>query len=90
MKMKGVIAVLMKNLSLARRADEEQIASKSRKADTFWIRCPICQEKTRTKVREETVLINFPLYCPKCRKEVLVNVVQLKMIVCDKQEAEPV
>ena len=90
MKMKGVIAVLMKNLSLARRADEEQIASKSRKADTFWIRCPICQGKTRTKVQEETVLINFPLYCPKCRKEVLVNVVQLKMIVCDKQEAEPV
>ena len=88
--MKGVIAVLMKNLSLARRADEEQIASKRRKADTFWIRCPICQGKTRTKVQEETVLINFPLYCPKCRKEVLVNVVQLKMIVCDKQEAEPV
>ncbi len=90
MKMKGVIVVLMQNLSLARRADEEQIASKRRKADTFWIRCPICQGKTRTKVQEETVLINFPLYCPKCRKEVLVNVVQLKMIVCDKQEAEPV
>lgn len=88
--MKGVIVVLMQNLSLARRADEEQIASKRRKADTFWIRCPICQGKTRTKVQEETVLINFPLYCPKCRKEVLVNVVQLKMIVCDKQEAEPV
>ena len=88
--MKGVIVVLMQNLSLARRADEEQIASKRRKADTFWIRCPICQGKTRTKVQEETVLINFPLYCQKCRKEVLVNVVQLKMIVCDKQEAEPV
>ena len=88
--MKGVIVVLMQNLSLARRADEEQIASKRRKADTFWIRCPICQGKTRTKVQEETVLINFPLYCTKCRKEVLVNVVQLKMIVCDKQEAEPV
>ena len=88
--MKGVIVVLMQNLSLARRADEEQIASKRRKADTFWIRCPICRGKTRTKVQEETVLINFPLYCPKCRKEVLVNVVQLKMIVCDKQEAEPV
>ena len=88
--MKGVIVVLMQNLSLARRADEEQIASKRRKADTFWIRCPICQGKTRTKVQEETVLINFPLYCPKCGKEVLVNVVELKMIVCDKQEAGPV
>ena len=25
--------------------------------------------KTRTKVYEETVLLNFPLYCPKCKKE---------------------
>lgn len=80
----------MVSVKIARRIDAEQITNKRKKADTFWIRCPICRGKTRTKVREETVLINFPLYCPKCRKEVLVNVVQLKMIVCDKQEAEPV
>lgn len=46
---------------------------------TLWVRCPICYRKTRTKVNQETVLINFPLFCPKCRKEVLINVVQLKM-----------
>ena len=36
---------------------------------TEWILCPLCGSKTRNKVREDTVLINDPLYCPKCRQE---------------------
>ncbi len=31
-----------------------------------WVRCPICSNKTRDRIREDTVLINYPLYCPKC------------------------
>ena len=38
-----------------------------------WILCPICNSKTRTKVREDTVLENFPLYCPKCKNEHIIN-----------------
>ena len=49
--------------------------------DSFWIRCPICNGKTRTKVYEETVLIKFPIYCPRCKKETKVDVVQLKMVL---------
>ena len=30
-----------------------------------WILCPVCGCKTRLKIREDTVLENFPLYCPK-------------------------
>lgn len=45
-----------------------------------WIRCPICGGKTRTKVRKETYLVNFPLYCPHCKKEIRVDVVQFKMV----------
>lgn len=30
-----------------------------------WILCPICGSKTRNKCREDTILINYPLYCPK-------------------------
>ena len=41
--------------------------------------CPACNSKTRTKVYEDTVLLNCPLFCPKCGKEYVVNVVQLKM-----------
>lgn len=30
---------------------------------TEWIICPICRQKTRTKMREDTVMMNFPLFC---------------------------
>ncbi len=46
----------------------------------YWLRCPICKGKTRIKVKEDTVLLNFPLYCPKCKKETIINVVKLRMI----------
>jgi len=46
---------------------------------SMWILCPVCGDKTRTKVYEDTVLLKFPLFCPKCKKEMRVNVVQLKM-----------
>ena len=28
---------------------------------------PLCGKKTRTQVREHTVLEDFPLFCPKCK-----------------------
>ena len=36
-----------------------------------WIHCPTCGNKTRTKVNPDTVLKHFPLFCPKCGKEML-------------------
>jgi len=33
-----------------------------------WIRCPICGSKTRDRIREDTVLKNYPLYCPNCKQ----------------------
>lgn len=50
-----------------------------------WILCPVCNNKTRIKVREDTELKNFPLYCPKCKKESLIEV--KKMIT--KKVVEP-
>lgn len=38
-----------------------------------WIHCPFCNGKTRTKVAKDTVLKNFPLYCPKCRLETIID-----------------
>ncbi|WP_147669942.1 cysteine-rich KTR domain-containing protein [Anaerosinus gibii] len=32
---------------------------------TEWLLCPICKSKTRIQTREDTGLINFPLFCPK-------------------------
>ncbi|RVU55026.1 cysteine-rich KTR domain-containing protein [Anaerosphaera multitolerans] len=45
----------------------------------FWLCCPICQKKTRVKVMKSTVLKNFPLYCPKCKKEVIVSMENFKL-----------
>lgn len=50
-------------------------------AQSLWVPCPICHSKTRTKVYSDTVMINFPLFCPKCKTETLINVVKLKMVV---------
>lgn len=33
-----------------------------------WVYCPVCGNKTRLRLRKDTVLINFPLFCPKCKK----------------------
>ena len=38
-----------------------------------WVRCPVCGAKTRTKVRADTHLVRFPLYCPKCHRETVVD-----------------
>ena len=37
------------------------------KNGTKFLLCPNCGRKTRTMVREDTELIRFPLFCPKCR-----------------------
>ena len=39
-----------------------------------WVLCPICGNKPRTIMQEDTELKNFPLYCPKCKQQTLVNV----------------
>lgn len=39
-----------------------------------WVFCPVCENKTRIKIRHDTVLENFPLFCPKCKQETLINV----------------
>ena len=42
-------------------------------AQSEFIRCPRCGQKTRTKVLPGTVLIEFPLFCPKCKRELVVD-----------------
>ncbi len=38
-----------------------------------WIKCPICGNKTRNMIRQDTVLKNFPLFCPKCKNESIID-----------------
>ena len=48
---------------------------------TEWVRCPVCGNKTRLQIRADTELKNFPLYCPKCRQESLIDAKDLQVTV---------
>lgn len=52
-----------------------------------WVACPICNNKTRIKIRSDTILENFPLFCPKCKKETLIDVKQLNISVKKEPDA---
>ena len=54
----------------------------------MWLLCPVCNNKTRTMVREETVLVNFPLFCPKCKQENLINIQKMQITIIKEPDAK--
>ena len=57
--------------------------------ETEWILCPACGSKTRDKMREDTKLENFPLFCPKCKQETIINVTKLNITPIAEPAAQP-
>ena len=53
-----------------------------------WLHCPVCKSKTRIMVREDTVLQNFPLFCPKCKQQIVVDVQKLHITVIKEPDAK--
>ncbi len=49
------------------------------KNDSRWVTCPVCGGRTRIMVNPDTVLLKFPLHCPKCKQETKISVVHQKM-----------
>ncbi|MBQ7781663.1 MAG: cysteine-rich KTR domain-containing protein [Lachnospiraceae bacterium] len=47
--------------------------------NTEWVICPICKNKTRNKIRQDTILKNYPLFCPKCKNETLIDIEDMKV-----------
>lgn len=54
-----------------------------------WILCPVCGSKTRDKIREDTESKNFPVFCPKCKRETIINVRQFQITVVQEPAAKP-
>lgn len=52
-----------------------------------WLLCPICNSKTRIKLRQNTELKNFPLFCPKCKQETLIDVKKFQISVITEPDA---
>ena len=53
-----------------------------------WILCPICGRKTRDRIRQDTILRNYPLYCPKCKQETLIEAKNLKITVITEPDTQ--
>ncbi|MGN1417179.1 MAG: cysteine-rich KTR domain-containing protein [Oscillospiraceae bacterium] len=51
---------------------------------TKWLLCPYCKGKTRIRLRQDTVLKSFPLFCPKCRRETLIDVQEFKITIIER------
>ena len=52
------------------------------KNESVFVLCPKCGAKTRTQIRKDTVLKNFPLFCPKCKENFLIKVQNMKIKNC--------
>lgn len=55
---------------------------------TEWLLCPVCNNKTRNKIREDTILEKYPFYCPKCKHETLISVKELHTTVITEPDAK--
>ncbi len=56
--------------------------------ETQWVLCPICNNKTRIKLREDTELKNFPLFCPKCKNETLISAKKFNIEIITEPDAK--
>ena len=56
--------------------------------ENSWIYCPVCKNKTRIQIREETIMKRFPLFCPKCRNETLIDVEGNRIIIITEPDAK--
>ena len=53
-----------------------------------WVHCPVCGSKTRDRIREDTFLKNYPLYCPKCKHETLIEAKDLNITVITEPDTQ--
>ena len=77
-----------KNVSLPYGRKRRKPSTEEDKMKIEWILCPFCGSKTRLKIRDDTVLENFPLYCPKCKHETLIAVRKLNLSIIQEPDAQ--
>lgn len=44
-----------------------------------WIHCPRCKCRTRTKIKKETMVKNFPVFCAQCKQEYMIDVKEMNI-----------
>ena len=53
-----------------------------------WLLCPHCHGKNRVWLREDTILRNYLLFCPKCKQEMLIDLQQFHIILLKQSDAK--
>ena len=44
----------------------------------YWHQCPKCGNPKMTRLRQDTVIKNFPAYCKYCKKETVITVNEVR------------
>ena len=65
----------------------EQTVNEKTEKHSRRIQCPECGRKTKTHIYEDITLLRFPLYCSKCSKEFIVDVMKFNMIISAEPDA---
>lgn len=60
---------------------------RDRKTEETWVSCPVCGSKTRIRTRMDTILEHFPLFCPKCKKETLIDLKKQHITIVTEPDA---
>lgn len=50
-----------------------------------WVYCPICCNKTRTKIRKDTVAVRFPVFCPVCKNNFVMDFKEGKAFISEER-----
>lgn len=53
-----------------------------------WLLCPHCHSKTRVWIRKDTILQNFLLFCPKCKREELIALENFEITLLEMPDAK--
>lgn len=53
-----------------------------------WVLCPLCGAKTRLQLLLETELKSFPLFCPKCKRESIINAQNSQIEIINQPDAK--
>jgi transcription elongation factor Elf1 len=51
--------------------------------------CPKCKRKTSVKIRNDTGLRNYPLYCKLCKKITVINAKHGRIRIINEPDTEP-
>ena len=76
------------NMLYAKKRKKQNTGEDEKIMTQKWILCPVCGSKTRDRLREDTVLINYPLFCPKCKNVSLIKVKELNVSLVREPDAK--